>query len=123
MFKPNCTPVVSVVLVRYYGLIGIAIGTLCAILFRTLYLYNYLRKDIINIPIRYFLHLNIKYIVLIVLNLFLLNVKTILVNNYFQFCVIGFGLFLFEFALAILVLGKINDLKLYIKKMKNRLDI
>ena len=113
---------VSVVLVRYYGLTGIAIGTLCAILYRTLYLYNYFRKDILNIPIRYFLHLNIRYIVLIVLNLFLYNIVMIPVNSFIQFCVIGLGLFLFEFTLAILVLGKINDLKLYIQKMKKSLD-
>ena len=38
---------VSVVLVSFFGLVGVAIGTLAAMTYRTLYLVNYLRKDIL----------------------------------------------------------------------------
>ena len=40
--------VVSVILVWFYGLIGVAIGTLAAVLFRLIYLVVYLTKNILN---------------------------------------------------------------------------
>src|SRR5699024_5594834 len=45
---------VSVLLVNQLGLVGIAIGTFCALAYRTLYLVFYLSKNIINRPIKMF---------------------------------------------------------------------
>lgn len=39
--------VISVILVMRYGLVGVAIGTICAMLFRTIYLVVYLKKHIL----------------------------------------------------------------------------
>ena len=44
--------VVSVVLVFFYGIIGVVVGTLVANLFRTLQFATYLRKNILNRPLR-----------------------------------------------------------------------
>ncbi|PKL00407.1 MAG: sugar isomerase [Tenericutes bacterium HGW-Tenericutes-1] len=46
---------VSIVLVNTLGLVGVAIGTLSAMIFRTLHLVFYLRKNIVNRPIKFFL--------------------------------------------------------------------
>jgi len=46
---------ISVVSVSRYGLIGVAIGTLVAMSYRTVYLAFYLRKDILYRPIKYFM--------------------------------------------------------------------
>ena len=47
--------VVSVGLVFWIGLVGVALGTLCAMLFHTVYFVLYLRKNILNRSIMYFL--------------------------------------------------------------------
>ena len=47
--------VTSVILVYFYGLIGVAIGTLAAVTFRLVYLVIYLTKRILNRSIFYFL--------------------------------------------------------------------
>ncbi|MEQ2922042.1 polysaccharide biosynthesis C-terminal domain-containing protein [Ruthenibacterium lactatiformans] len=52
--------VLSVVLVFPFGLPGIAFGTLAALLYHTCYFVNYLRKNIICRPIKYF----VRYLVL-----------------------------------------------------------
>lgn len=44
----------SVILVQKYDLIGVAFGTLIAMIYRTIYLAWYLSKNIINRPIKYF---------------------------------------------------------------------
>ena len=46
--------VVSVALVAWLGLIGVAIGTAVAMLYRTCYLANYLSKNILNRKLKYF---------------------------------------------------------------------
>ena len=45
----------SILLVFHYGLIGVAIGTLVAMLYRTIYLVWYLSRHILHRPIRYFM--------------------------------------------------------------------
>lgn len=47
---------ISVVLVSRYGLIGVAIGTLVSMIYRTVYLAFYLRNNITNRPFKYFIH-------------------------------------------------------------------
>lgn len=47
--------IVSVALVFKFGLVGVAIGTLAAVTYRTLYLVVYLRKNIMDRPIKIFL--------------------------------------------------------------------
>lgn len=47
--------VVSVILVWRYGLIGVALGTIAAVLYRLLYMVWYLKKNIINRKLFYFI--------------------------------------------------------------------
>lgn len=46
--------ILSVLLVSQFGLVGVAIGTLCSMLYRTLYLVGYLSKNIVSRPIKIF---------------------------------------------------------------------
>lgn len=70
---------VSVVFVFHFGLVGVAVGTLIAMLYRTVYLALYLRKNIIFRKLRYF----VKHIVVDVLIFTLiLSVKWIFPNYY-----------------------------------------
>lgn len=47
--------VLSVVLVIHFGLVGVALGTLAAMVYRTVYLANYLRKNILHRKMLYFI--------------------------------------------------------------------
>ena len=47
--------VISIILVNRFGLIGVAIGTLAAMTYRTIYLAWYLRKHILNRPFIHFI--------------------------------------------------------------------
>ncbi|NLI55110.1 MAG: sugar isomerase [Clostridiales bacterium] len=54
ILEASINVVVSIVLVFHYGMIGVAIGTLVAMLYRTIYLAWYLRANILNRPFRHF---------------------------------------------------------------------
>lgn len=56
----------SIFLVRRYGLIGVAIGTLCAMAIQTFYLAFYLKKHILQRPFRHFVkHLLIDVVIIL----------------------------------------------------------
>ena len=57
--------VVSVILVNWYGLYGVAIGTLVAMLYRSCYLAYYLSKAILNRPfVNYIKHMAVDIVVI-----------------------------------------------------------
>ena len=59
---------ISVILVKNYGLVGVAVGTLCAMIYRTIYLAWYLSKNIIEREIKHFIeHLIIDIISVVVM--------------------------------------------------------
>lgn len=48
--------ILSIILVMKYGLIGVAIGTIAAMIYRTLYFVWYLSGNIINRPVKHYIH-------------------------------------------------------------------
>lgn len=72
--------IVSVVLVFHFGLIGVAIGTLAAMIYRTVYLAHYLSHQIIYRPVKYF----VKHIFADSLSVILLLGATRLFAEFFQ---------------------------------------
>ena len=54
IIEASINVIVSIILVFHFGLIGVAIGTLVAMLYRTIYLAWYLRTHILNRPFRHF---------------------------------------------------------------------
>ena len=76
IIEASLNVVISVVLVRRYGLIGVAIGTLVAMLYRTIYLAWYLRKHILS---RKFCHF-VKHFVLDIVTVILVILSSRWVN-------------------------------------------
>lgn len=62
----------SIILVWRYGLVGVAIGTLAAMLYRTIYLAVYLSKNILSRSISHF----IKHVIIDVLSVIIMAVST-----------------------------------------------
>lgn len=78
---------VSIILVYKFGLIGVAIGTLLAMFYRTIYLLNYINKNIINEKNTSVIRL---FIIDIIINMFIIIIsKIIIINNltYFDWLV------------------------------------
>ena len=69
----------SVILVFNFGLIGVAIGTVVAMAYRTVYLANYLRKNIIYRKLRHF----IKHLVVDVLSAVILFVLVMIFSSFY----------------------------------------
>lgn len=60
--------VISITTVNQFGLVGIALGTLCAMLYRTIYLVLYLSKNILYKPIKDFLkHIIVDSLIFIIM--------------------------------------------------------
>ena len=72
--------VVSVVLVSKFGLVGVAVGTVAGISYRTCYFVYYLSKNIINRPVKYFG----KYIFVDTLNIVILACVLNFFNDFFS---------------------------------------
>ena len=83
--------VLSIVLTHFFGIIGVAIGTLVANIFRTLQFATYLRKNIINRPLRkpvlIMLWITINTIVVCALSQLVLN--AIVINSWWLWIIAG----------------------------------
>lgn len=100
--------IVSVVLVFHFGLIGVAIGTLAAMTYRTVYLAHYLSHQIICRPMKYF----VKHILTDGLCTILLLGATHLFAGFFQMPVLNYavwvGLAIKVSALDVLIVLVVN---------------
>lgn len=75
--------IVSVVLVKQFGLVGVAVGTLAAMLYRTTYLAWYLSKDILCRKIRFYIkHLVVDAVCVIAAFLLTRNISLAATNYY-----------------------------------------
>lgn len=104
--------VISVVLVSKLGLVGVAIGTLSAMTYRTIYLAYYLSNNIINHKFSNFL----KHIMVDILSVLIIIVATINMNlavsSYLGWLTLAFKIFLI--ALAIISVVNIIFYKKYL---------
>lgn len=112
---------ISIVLVCNWGLIGVAIGTLIAVTFRTLYFIVYINKNIINRSILIF----VKQLLIDLLGMSLIvAIGNLVCNwlnpsvNYVKWILAGTLLFMF----SLLILGIVNAI-FYPNKMKTVLKI
>lgn len=95
--------VVSVILVRKYGLYGVAIGTLAAMLFRSCYLAYYLSNAIMFRPFVYYLkHLIIDAAVIIIIT-FSTRWMITDVHGYFEWIILASKVFAIAFAEVVAV--------------------
>jgi len=84
---------ISIVFVIKYGLVGVAIGTLAATLYRTIYFVYYLSRNIINIKLDKTLTIFSFDIICIILSVFACSQIHYVPTNYFQWLVIAFVYF------------------------------
>lgn len=91
--------VISVSVVSAWGLEGVAVGTICAMLFRTLYFVYYLSKHILCYPIRRFVRKIAAIVVTVVISLVLWHFLSPVVT------VTSYGTWCLEAALALCCVG------------------
>ncbi len=117
--------VVSVILVRWNPLIGIAIGTLAATLFKALYYMAYSSRWIVKVSVKYLVK-NLLYVVVPICGFAAIGailIKDYMLYDYIQWTVAGFAV-VTAVALVMLMLSKAmyaDELKLiahYVKQMR-----
>ncbi len=95
--------VLSIILVFKFGLIGVAIGTLVAMAYRTVYFALYLRKNIINRPIKHFIKhvvVDLLTVVIIVFATFWIKMSAI---NYLAWLIMAVKIGLIAFVVTFFV--------------------
>lgn len=106
--------ILSVALVNFFGLVGVAIGTLCAMLFRTFQYAHYLTKNILNRSIWKFIKrsaVSVASVVIVVIIVRLLPSMDI--NTYIKWCIYASEITIISVAVTFLmnILFYFEDLK------------
>lgn len=98
----------SLILITRYGLIGVAIGTLIAVVYRFVYLIVYLKKNVLQKPFRSYLSDVIKTSVLLCINIVIAILMDFRECTFIQFCILGFVIFVLESAGSFFLYFKLN---------------
>lgn len=106
--------VITVALVFKFGLIGAAIGTLIAMLYHTCYFAWYLRKSILERPIRYFIKYLITDFVVAIASFWVAKIFVMSEISYLAWFILAV-----EVSLIVIVISGIVNLIVYRKQMKN----
>jgi len=86
IIEPIINVLVSIILVKQLGLVGVAIGTFISISYRTIYLANYLGNNIIKIDKKNTYKLLLVDIISVIIMIALTNSIKIDSTNYFSWC-------------------------------------
>lgn len=105
---------ISVILINFYGLVGVAIGTLVAISYRYFYFLFYIKKDMLkkNKGINY--RSLISAIIIIVSNVLIYSFYQIKISSLVGFICYGFLVFILESIITILLFVGIKNTKDYL---------
>lgn len=114
--------IISVVAVFKFGLIGVAIGTICAMLYRSVYLALYTSKHVLNRNYgEFFKRILIDIISIVLIYLFSSTIK-IVPNSYFEW--IGLAIIISAIAICVIFVVNIVFSRKYMRKtieyIKNR---
>lgn len=101
----------SLILITRYGLIGVAIGTLVAVVYRFVYLIVYLKKNILHKRFRSYLCDAVKTSLLLCINILIAVLIDLRVCTFIQFCILGFVIFVLESAGSFFLYFKLNTKK------------
>lgn len=97
--------IISIIMVSRFGLVGVAIGTLTSMLYRTLYLANYLSRNIIFRPIKIFLkHILVDLIsigTMLAIGNIILNINS--VSSLLEWVVLAIGLSILTLIVVFLI--------------------
>lgn len=116
---------ISLILVFKYELLGVAIGSCIAMIYRTLYLVFYLSKNILHISIGKFFCRILVDAIAFTLCLFLCNSSITVCDGYISFVQLGIKVFIicFLIVLSINTLFYLKDIKKMFLMMKKRKSI
>ena len=81
--------VVSVAMVSRFGLMGVAVGTIVALLFHTLYFVNYLRTNILKRTMKYFWKNILSDLVIVVLSYMVSNIVPLKATTYLEWILLA----------------------------------
>lgn len=95
--------VVSVAMVHAYGIIGVAIGTMLAMLYRNLYYLFYLKKNILVRPVTKSIKIYIQDILVVVFGLLGTSKLRMLRDTYFGWALLAILVFVITTVIAIIV--------------------
>lgn len=112
---------ISILMVKKYGIIGVAIGTLCAMIFRTIQYALYLSKNIINRSIKHFILHVFSSLLIIIMVAFISKLYVSNINNWLDWIAYAFVTTAISilFTLFINVILFRKDVILFINKLKN----
>lgn len=117
--------VISIIAVFNFGLIGVAIGTIVAMTYRTLYFVWYLSKNIVHRPIKYFL----RSIAVDIISAFAIILPAILINvtcsSYFDWVIYAIIISVWGIISSLLInlIFSKNTIKSFIKLLKSKTSI
>lgn len=116
---------ISVLLLNFIGLTGLAIGTFVAITYRYLYFVYYLKRNIINMDFRSYLKRLIMVCIFVSVNIFFYFKLKIVIDSLFQFCIYGIitvaiEIIFFMILFLIFENHKANELLIRIKQIFKR---
>lgn len=100
--------IMSILLIKRFGLIGVAFGTILAILYRFIYLIIYLKNDVLYKPYNSYLYDSLKTIVFILANGILFFYCGMSEYSIVQFCLYGASIFAIELLSAYILFYKFN---------------
>ena len=117
--------VLSIILIKPLGLLGVAIGTLAAITYRFIYFIWYLRKDIIHSKISYYVVDYFRLFIILSINVIAYFLVPLEINTVVSFIFFGFVIVVIESILSMFIfygpkgsLIKIKELMKHIFKSK-----
>ena len=100
--------ILSILLIKRLGLIGVALGTILAILYRFIYLIIYLKNDVLYKSYNSYLYDLLKTIVFILANGILFFYCGVSEYSIVQFCLYGACIFAIELLSAYILFYKLN---------------
>lgn len=106
--------VITVTLVFKLGLVGVALGTLVAMLYHTCYFVWYLKKNILNRSVKYFVKYVITDIVVAVVSYWLTKNLTMSVESYLAWVMLAM-----EVTIIVLLVTAIVNVLIYREQVKN----
>lgn len=111
--------VLSILLVSFFGLVGLAMGTFIAVTYRFFYLVIFLRKNIIFKSFRSYRKLIVPSTVIIIINAYLYFSCSLDLQDFNLFIVWGTILFMLEFIISFICIGDLSIKRQWVPFTKN----
>lgn len=110
--------VISVATVYIWGLVGVALGTATAMLYRSIYYWIYLKKNILKRPLKKVLSIYLRDLVIVALSIICTSWLELIHVSFVSWIVLACGVFMITSVIAFVVL-MITDKKTVISLLKH----